>query len=170
MDSKIIKIIIFLLSVILALAIILSTLSCSKINLETFGLSSDEEAGAKDSQYIDDNREDSGESAGISPPGNSDSDNKDIDTNHIGIDSSDTTRLRLYYKEAVKFFDEQSYLIAEYYFNKIKYSYLLLQDHIFYYLAKSLLLQEKYDQSEEHYLKLIENYPDSVWTEIASLE
>ncbi len=180
MTCKIKKIIIFLLSAIITLSIILSNLSCSKINLETFGLRPDENAGsgkpeaeeaaAEDRQDTNDNQEDSGGSADISLPNNNDSDVQDINADYISIDSNDINRLRLYYKEGVKYFNEQSYLIAEYYFNKIKYSYPLLQDHIFYYLAKSLLLQKKYDQSEEHYLKLIENYPDSVWVELASVE
>jgi TolA-binding protein len=174
MDGKINKIIIFLLSVIITLSMILSTLSCSKINLGTLGSGPDEnnssgkpetgEAGSEDSQ------EDGSGSADISLPDIDEPDDQDINADHIGIDSSDIAKSRSYYKEAVKNFDEHSYLIAEYYFNKIKYSYLLLQDHIFYYLAKGLLLQGKYDESEEHYLKLIENYPDSVWTEKASLE
>ncbi|MCJ7728230.1 MAG: tetratricopeptide repeat protein, partial [Actinobacteria bacterium] len=49
-------------------------------------------------------------------------------------------------------------------------SYPVLQDHIFYYMAKSLFYQEKYDQAEEYYLKLIKNYPDSIWAETANLE
>ena len=174
MDDKIIKIIVFLLSVIITLSIILSALSCSKINLETFGLRPDENSENVESETEDaepeGSQEDGSGSEDISLSGSIEPDDQNDNTDHISIDSTDTARLRLYYKEAVKFFNEQSYLIAEFYFNKIKYSYLLLQDHIFYYLAKSLQLQEKYDESEEHYLKLIENYPDSVWTEIASLE
>ena len=174
MYSRIIKNILFKLSVIIALSLILSTISCSKISLEKFGLKPDENSGNVEPEtgqaVLDGNQKDGSESEDISLPGSFDPEYQDENTDHIGIDSTDTARLRLYYKEAVNFFNEKSYLIAEFYFNKIKYDYLLLQDHIFYYLAKSLLLQEKYDQSEEYYLKLIENYPDSVWIEIASLE
>ena len=120
-------------------------------NLEAFGLRPDENSGNVESETEDTGPEGSQEngsgSEDISLPGSIDPDDQDDNTGHISIDSTDTARLRLYYKEAVKFFNEQSYLIAEFYFNKIKYSYLLLQDHIFYYLAKSLLLQEKYDQT-----------------------
>jgi len=174
MTGKIFKIIVFLLSVILTISMILPMLSCSKINLEKLGLKPEEDTGNEKSETEvvsdEDSQEDSGGSADISLPDNNETDDQDINTDYIGIDSSDTAKLRSYYKEAVKYFDEQSYLIAEYYFNKIKYSYFLLQDYIFYYLANCLMLQEKYEQSEEYYLRLIENYPDSVWVEKASLE
>ena len=78
--------------------------------------------------------------------------------------------LRFYFSEAMKHFGDGSYIIAEYYLNKIKDDYLVLQDHIFYYMARSLLMQEKFIQSEEYYLKIIQNFPDSIWVELAALE
>jgi len=180
MTGKIFKIIVFLLSVILTISMTLPMLSCSKRNLEKLGLKPEEDTGNEkpetemvsdeDIQDTNDTQTHAKKTEDTSLPGKDDSDSQDISTDPIGIDSADTTKLRIYYKEAIKYFDEQSYLIAEYYFNKIKYSYFLLQDHIFYYLANCLMLQEKYEQSEEYYLRLIENYPDSIWLEKASLE
>lgn len=180
MTGKILKIIGFLLSVILTISMILPILSCSKINTEESELKNEENTGTREpetessinesSQNADKTQEQSkvSEDASITP--RNDLDSQDIGIDPIGIDSTDINKLRIYYKEAVKYFDQKSYLIAEYYFNKIKYGYLLLQDHIFYYLANCLMLQGKYEQSEEYYLKLIENYPDSVWSEKATLE
>ena len=68
-------------------------------------------------------------------------------------EDSDLEEIRYYFSEAMRHFDEEAYVIAEYYLLKIKDNYLILQDHIFYYLAKSLLMQKKYDQSEEYYNK-----------------
>ena len=78
--------------------------------------------------------------------------------------------LRFNFSEAMKHFSDESFIIAEYYLNRIEKDYLVLQDHILYYKAKSLLMQEKYDQSEEYYYKVVDNFPDSIWTEKASLE
>ncbi len=78
--------------------------------------------------------------------------------------------MRRYFSEAIKYFDDESYIIAEYYLHMIEDTYLTLQDHIFYYLAKSLLMQEKYEQSEEYYEKVLYNFPDSIWTEKSALE
>jgi len=74
------------------------------------------------------------------------------------------------FTEAMKHFGDESFIIAEYYLNKIENKYLVLQDHILYYKAKSLLMQEKYEQSGQYYNKVIDNFPDSIWTEKASLE
>jgi soluble lytic murein transglycosylase len=161
MTGKILKLTIFIMSIILTISMILPMLSCSKINLEKLGLKTGEDAG---------NSKPETESEDTSLPQKNDSNTQDISTDPISTDSTDINKLRKYYKEAIKYFDQESYLIAEYYFNKIKYGYLLLQDHIFYYLAKCLMFQGKYEQSEEHYLRLIENYPDSVWSEKANLE
>lgn len=78
--------------------------------------------------------------------------------------------MRLFFSEGVKNFQEESYLISEYYFNKIKDHYFILQDHTVYYLAKSLLMQEKYPESEECYSKLISEFPESIWFETSNLE
>ncbi|HAJ94635.1 MAG TPA: hypothetical protein DCP02_00230 [Actinobacteria bacterium] len=78
--------------------------------------------------------------------------------------------MRYYFSEAMRHFDDGAYTIAEYYLNRIKDDYLILQDHIFYYLAKSLLLQEKFDGSRQYYEKVLQNFPDSIWLEKSSLE
>ena len=74
------------------------------------------------------------------------------------------------FKKGVSYFEEKNYIIAEYYFNKIKDSYNILSDHILYYLAKSLLMQEKYEHSQQVYEKLITTYPDSIFIEKANIE
>jgi soluble lytic murein transglycosylase-like protein/TolA-binding protein len=82
----------------------------------------------------------------------------------------DLEEMRYNFSEAIKHFDEEAYIVSEYYLLKIKDNYLILQDHIFYYLAKSLLMQKKYDQSEEYYNKVLQNFPDSIWLEKSVLE
>jgi len=180
MNSKIIKIIIFLISAILILSVILATAGCSKLDIEIFGKkfggetevedSETEDFKSTDDETINDTRDDTENSTDISTKDDIDSDNKNTDTGDIVTYSTDISELRLYFKEAMECRNQSSYLISEYYLNKIKDDYLVLQDHIFYYMAESLRLQEKYDQAEEYYLKLIKNYPDSIWTETASLE
>jgi len=183
MNSKTIKIIIFLISAILILSIILTTAGCSKLDIEIFGLKFGEKAESTypetedfestDEESTGGTQDDTENSTDISTKDDIDSDNKNTNTGNIITDDIDISELRSYYARAMKYYFEgqdQSYLIAEYYLNKIKDDYLVLQDHIFYYMAKSLFSQEKYDQAEEYYLKLIKNYPDSIWTEIASLE
>jgi soluble lytic murein transglycosylase len=78
--------------------------------------------------------------------------------------------IHYHFSEAMRHFDDEAYMIAEYYLNRVKDNYLILQDHIFYYLAKSLLMQEKFDGSEEYYEKVLQNFPDSIWLEKSSLE
>jgi len=94
----------------------------------------------------------------------------DADTLSPAQEGRDLDEMRDYFTEAMKHYDEGAYVIAEYYLNKIKDSYLVLQDHIFYYIARSLLMQKKYEQSEEYYDKVLQNFPDSIWVEMASLE
>ncbi len=183
MNSKTIKIIIFPISAILILSIILTTAGCSKLDIEIFGLKFGEKAESAypetedfestDEESTGGTQDDTENSTDISTKDDIDSDNKNTNTGNIITDDIDISELRSYYARAMKYYFEgqyHSYLIAEYYLNKIKDDYLVLQDHIFYYMAKSLFFQEKYDQAEEYYLKLIKNYPDSIWTEIASLE
>ena len=74
------------------------------------------------------------------------------------------------FKKGVGYFEEKNYIIAEYYFNKIKDSYNILSDHILYYLAKSLLMQEKHEHSQQVYEELITVYPDSIFNEKANIE
>ena len=179
MNSKTIKVIIFLISAILILSIILTTAGCSKLDIEIFGLKFGEKAESAypetedfestDEESTGGTQDDSENSTDISTKDDIDSDNKNTNTGDIVTDSTDISELRLYFKEAMKYRNQSSYLISEYYLNKIKDDYLVLQDHIFYYMAESLRLQEKYDQAEEYYLKLIKNYPDSIWTETSSL-
>ncbi|NQT66312.1 MAG: tetratricopeptide repeat protein [Actinobacteria bacterium] len=173
MNSKTIKIIIFLISAILILSVILATAGCSKLDIEIFGKKfggETEDFKSTDDKTINDTRDDTENSTDISTKDDIDSDNKNTNTGDIVTYSTDISELRLYFKEAMECRNQSSYFISEYYLNKIKDDYLVLQDHIFYYMAESLRLQEKYDQAEEYYLKLIKNYPDSIWTETASLE
>jgi len=77
---------------------------------------------------------------------------------------------RDYFLKAVKHLEKGQYLQAEFYLNKIKDSYLILQDYIFYYLAKAQLMQQKYSLSEGYYSILIQAHPTSIWAEKANLE
>jgi soluble lytic murein transglycosylase len=90
------------------------------------------------------------------------------ETDLYGI--KDLRTQRNYFIYGVESFEEKKYLIAEYYLNQVKDTYKILTDHILYYLAKSLLMQEKYTLAEENYLKLKINYPDSIFSEKANLE
>jgi soluble lytic murein transglycosylase len=85
-------------------------------------------------------------------------------------EDKDINDMRRYFSEAVKHFGDGSYIIAEYYLHMIEDTYLTLQDHIFYYLAKSLLMQEKYEQAKEYYERLLYNFPNSIWIEKSALE
>jgi len=77
--------------------------------------------------------------------------------------AADITGQRQLFSVGIKKFEEGDYLAAEYYFNKIKDTYKVLSDHINYYLAKSLLMQEKYDLSAENYSRIKNIYPDSIF-------
>ncbi len=180
MNSKIIKLIVLTISIIIIFPMVLAAQSCDKIDLEIFGFkpgedaetesAENEEADPEESQAADSATDDTTNPADYSASGSSDSQNSHAATDYANAGDDDILKLRSYYTEAMKYFEDQSYVIAEYYLNKIKYNYLVLQDHIFYYLANSLRFQEKYDGSEEYYVKLIENHPDSVWVEKASQE
>lgn len=78
--------------------------------------------------------------------------------------------MRYFFSEAMHHFDEGAYTIAEYYLDRIKDNYLVLQDHIFYYLAKSLLMQDNFDGARQYYEKVLQNFPDSIWLEKSLLE
>ncbi|MFZ3107140.1 MAG: tetratricopeptide repeat protein, partial [Candidatus Hydromicrobium sp.] len=181
MNSKIIKIFIFLISVVLVFSIIFTTPACSKLDIEIFGKkfggetkaedSETEDTGTVNEQSISDIEDDSEDLGNVSDQEIIGSDSQKIKTSsNTSTETADIAELRLYFIQAMEYFKDGSYIIAEYYLNKVKDSYLILQDHIFYYMAKSLFYQEKYDQAEEYYLKLIKNYPDSIWAETASLE
>lgn len=164
--------------IILIFLSILINQACSRINFEFFGLkfgsenektTSESESGAENdnsSSII----EDSDETEKNLSEKNDISGEDKLKTPIDVTEETDISKLRFYFTRAINYYKDQSYLIAEYYLNKIKDDYLVLQDHIYYYLAKSLLMQEKYTRAEEYYLKLIEGYPDSIWLETVSLE
>ncbi len=77
---------------------------------------------------------------------------------------------RTYFKKGIEAFENKEYILAEYCFSKIKSTYNILQDHVLYYLAKSQLMQKKYDSSEKNYIELKNNYPQSVFIQKAYLE
>ncbi|MBC7333305.1 MAG: tetratricopeptide repeat protein, partial [Actinobacteria bacterium] len=97
-------------------------------------------------------------------------DTENLESENLGTTNLDIERQRKYFIEGLKHLQDNSYLLAEYYFLKIEDSYKILQDHVLYYLAKSLLLQEKFSLSEKYYLKLIYDFPDSIWKEKANLD
>jgi len=66
-------------------------------------------------------------------------------------DINDIETQRHYFILGVEAFEAKEYVKAQYYLDKIKSRYLVLEDHIRYYLAKSMLLQEKYDLSALNY-------------------
>lgn len=169
--------------IISAIILIAAFSGCSKINMELFGVKVGEEDITVTEEVPDDvakngdTLEESGDTTLIDEPVDIEGPGPEPDgptiepgTEDEIIYYEDIEELRLYYSEAMTAFQEESYLIVEYYLNRINGRYLVLQDHIFYYLAKSLLLQEKYDQSEEYYLKIIQDFPDSIWTEKSILE
>ena len=174
----------------ISISILISTAGCDKLNLSMFK-SEVEESSNSSSQDLD-NLEVESESV----PGEDQKSNDDLSSSNLEADNAENTnnneyndyssaesanegskdsdleisKQREYFLEGLKYFGEESYLLAEYYFNKIKDNYIVLQDHILYYLAKSLLMQEKYDLAEENYLNLIQDFPDSIWSEKANLE
>jgi soluble lytic murein transglycosylase len=83
---------------------------------------------------------------------------------------TDPVKQRDYFKRGVEAFEKQDYVMAEYYLNQVKDTYFILADHIFYYYAKSLLMEKKYEKAGEYYLKLKSYYPDSIFSEKATLE
>ncbi len=180
MKNKIIKIIIFTVSVTFILSMIFAVQGCNKSDMEaseeTPGKTSESadpatKDTAPDNDEVATDIENSGKDPTVMTPQESiNSDKQKTNTNSTETSDIDISKLRLYFTQAMKYFDEGSYLITEFYLNKIKDSYLVVQDHIFYYMAKSLLSQEKYDRAEEYYLKLIKNYPDSIWAEKANLD
>jgi soluble lytic murein transglycosylase len=90
--------------------------------------------------------------------------------NNAEFGITDPAKQRDYFKRGVEAFEKQDYVMAEYYLNQVKDTYGILADHIFYYYAKSLLMEKKYEKSREYYLKLKSFYPDSIFNEKATLE
>ncbi len=82
----------------------------------------------------------------------------------------DLEQKRDYFQKGVDHFTQEQYLEAQFYFNRIEDSYLILQDHIYYYLAKALLRQQKYDLSGKYYARLLADHADSIFTEKAKIE
>ena len=91
-------------------------------------------------------------------------------TNGSVFGITDPVRQRDNFKRGVEAFEKPDYVMAEYYLNQVKDTYSILADHIFYYYAKSLLMEKKYEKAREYYLKLKSYYPDSIFSEKASLE
>lgn len=83
---------------------------------------------------------------------------------------AETERLRNFFKKGLDAFEKKDYLIAEYSFNQIKDEYKILEDHLIYYLAKSQLLQNKYDAAETNYSKFKSSFKDSIFSQKANLE
>lgn len=92
--------------------------------------------------------------------------NKPADSGNI----NDIETQRHYFILGVEAFEKKEYVKAQYYLDKIKSRYLVLEDHIRYYLAKSMLLQEKYDLSALNYQFVIDNYKDSIFREKSYIE
>jgi soluble lytic murein transglycosylase len=173
MDNKKIRTFIYISSVISVCLLLLTVQACSNINFELFG----KKFGEKTVTEPDNGKspDDAESDAGDLPVEDTDTDDAAADEEASGIPSAitgdaDIKELRSYFTQAINYYEDQQYIVAEYYLNKIKDDYIIIQDHIFYYLAKSLLMQEKYYQSEEYYFKLIRNYPDSIWAEKAGIE
>jgi len=83
---------------------------------------------------------------------------------------NDISTQRYYFQLGVKSFEDKQYVQAQYYLEKIKDNYLILADHVQYYIAKSMLLQEKYDLALQNYQYLINNFKDSIFREKAFIE
>lgn len=150
-------------SVVLIFPVIFAAQGCEGRDAETSEIETTEETADEDPEGED-------KENATSPHEGTDTDNLKTGTAGTDTDTMDITELRLFFAQAMDYFDKGSYLIAEYYLNKIKDDYKLLQDHIYYYMAKILLSQEKYYQAQEYYLKIIKNYPQSIWAETANLE
>lgn len=173
MDNKKIRTFIYISSLTAVCLLLLTVQACGKINFELFGKKSGEKTVIEpDNEKSPDNTVNN---PIIIPQEDTDTEGAATDEKMPGMPSaitedSDIKELRFYFTQAINYYEGQSYIVAEYYFNKIKDDYIIIQDHIFYYMAKSLLMQEKYYQSEEYYFKLTRNYPDSIWAEKASIE
>jgi len=142
-----------------------------KLGGETEDSSTAADPGEEDAEKATDSEEEtaSGDDQVSSTEDNA-SDSEEQAPQYDTTEIDDIGEMRYYFTEAMKFYEEGSYFLAEYYLNKIDDSYTILRDHILYYMAKSILMQEKYSKAEEYYLKLINEYPESIWAEKASLE
>jgi soluble lytic murein transglycosylase len=192
--TNFLKITVLLVTLTIGFSMILSAAGCSKLDIEIFGakigesdenpLQDKDHAAIKEEANSEDYNDPQAASANESTQDSSDitcGDNNtsqennyypyiDMENERYKSNGLEISKQREYFQEGLEHFQDGSYLLAEYYFNKIKDDYLMLQDHVLYYLAKSLLMQEKFDTAEEHYSKLIQFFPDSIWAEKSNLE
>jgi len=138
------------------LAMIMSLIlpGCGIVQGEFFGLEFGQADEAGSETVFEETEDKSGESPDEPLP--ADEEMEDIDGSSDAAEvqeempaDTDLEEMRYNFAEAIKYFDEEAYIIAEYYLHKVEESYLILQDHIYYYLAKSLLMQKKYDLAED---------------------
>ncbi len=106
---------------------------------------------------------------------NSNNGSNDLSHSNDSINVSDsgsniTDKQRIFFKKGLEAFEKKDYILAEYCFNSIKEDYKILQDHALYYLAKSQLMQNKFDQALKNYKKLIDEFSDSIFIQKAYLE
>lgn len=97
---------------------------------------------------------------------NNDSNDEIKDTGNL----NDLATQRYYFELGVKSFEEKKYVEAQYYLEKIKNNYLILADYIRFYMAKSMLMQKKYELAAETYKSLINEYPQSIFQEKSGIE
>ncbi len=85
-------------------------------------------------------------------------------------DLDDAEVQRQYFLKGVENFQQEKYLEAHAYLSRIEDSYLILQDYIYYYLARGLYKQGYYPASQKYYALLLEEHPTSIWVERANRE
>jgi soluble lytic murein transglycosylase len=85
-------------------------------------------------------------------------------------DINDLSTQRYYFQLGITSFEENKYVEAQYYLEKIKSTYFIMSDYISFYTAKSMLMQKKYDLAAAGYKNLIDNYPQSIFQEKAQIE
>ncbi|MHB1376510.1 MAG: tetratricopeptide repeat protein [Candidatus Humimicrobiaceae bacterium] len=85
-------------------------------------------------------------------------------------DINDLSTQRYYFQLGITSFEENKYVEAQYYLEKIKSVYFIVADYISFYDAKSMLMQKKYDLAAAGYKNLIDNYPQSIFQEKAHIE
>ena len=83
---------------------------------------------------------------------------------------NDLSTQRYYFQLGVTSFEEEKYVEAQYYMEKIKSVYFIMADYISFYIAKSMLLQKKYDLAAAGYENFISSYSQSIFLEKAQLE
>ncbi|MCL4417470.1 MAG: tetratricopeptide repeat protein [Actinobacteria bacterium] len=146
--------------------------SSSESVQESTNIDSAASSNPSDTTVSDNSSESSDNSANSDENNTNQEDSSGTDSTDTGTSASaaDITGQRELFSEGIQKFEDGDYLAAEYYFNKIKDTYKMLADHINYYLAKSLLMQGKYDLSAKNYSRIKNIYPDSIFYEKANLE